>query len=61
MDDMADARHSGKELMKFSPLRERESEEKSSEEKLNWASLGSGEPRLKKCNKAAQRLLIENQ
>lgn len=33
---------------------ERERDEKSNEEKLNWAASGSGKPRLRKCNKAAQ-------
>lgn len=63
---MADARHSGRGLMKFSLSgRERERKEvrerKKKGEKLNWASLSLGEPRSKKRNKAAQFLLIANQ
>ena len=50
MGGTTDAKHQGKELMKF-PL-ERERDEKSDEEKLNWAASGSGNARLRKCNKA---------
>lgn len=43
MDDMADARHSGKELMKFSPLRERERERgKIQRGKIELGILGFG-------------------